>query len=109
MKLLDLHNLRLSGRRPVGPVTVSLCGPLAIDPVVVLPEGDGFDFRWLVGLEIVVAHAGRPIPRIVRICDEILKAAPVLWLATWNLITHQVVNVFPEVRESALRWEYAND
>jgi hypothetical protein len=52
---LEIIETRMTGRRPADMVLVSLIGPLReLNPVVVAKPGKAYDWRFLVGLDVLV-------------------------------------------------------
>ena len=113
LTLRALEQIRRRSERPEEIVLVSLVGPLrdlaqriadtvgpahhdarlndgVIDPpVIVLPDHalTDIDFRPLGGLDVVVAHTGKPQAwKTVRVVDAIARCIPAQ-LETWNVVT----------------------
>lgn len=80
----EIIAMRSSGKRPADTVLVSLIGPLRErGPVVIAQPGRAYDWRFLVGLDVLlVANAGTSTVReTLRVIDHEAPASLQLWLA----------------------------
>jgi hypothetical protein len=75
---------RSAGKRPADMVLVSMIGPLGEkNPVVVAKPGRSYDWRFLVGLDVlVVADSKTDKPSVRRVLDGLL-ALPTEYLGVW--------------------------
>ena len=75
---------RQLGKRPAEMVLVSLIGPLREDqPVIVAKPGRAYDWRFLVGLDVlVVASSATAKPDVSRLLRDLLTL-PTGYLGVW--------------------------
>jgi hypothetical protein len=80
----EIAALRAIGKRPADMVLLSLIGPLRENnPVVVAKVGKPYDWRFLVGLDVlVVAKSDTDKPAVKRILDDLQKL-PTEYLGLW--------------------------
>lgn len=80
----EIVALRSAGRRPADTVSVSLVGPLRDSgPVVIAQPGRSYDWRFIVGLDVLlVANTGTSAVReTIRTIDREAPASLQLWFA----------------------------
>ena len=82
----EVEQLRQAGKRPANMLLVSLIGPLREqNPVIIANPGVGYDWRFAVGLDVLVVANSTIEPHLVkRTLDAIDHVAPDylgLWLA----------------------------
>lgn len=80
----EIIAMRSSGKRPADTVLVSLIGPLRErGPVVIAQPGRAYDWRFIVGLDVLlVANAGTSTVReTILAIDHEAPASLQLWLA----------------------------
>lgn len=81
----EIVETRRLGKRPADMVLVSLIGPLRreINPVVIAKPGRAYDWRFLVGLDVMlVASSALDKPAVRRVADAISVVSP-SYLGVW--------------------------
>jgi hypothetical protein len=101
--------LRHAGKRPADLVLVSLIGPLnEVNPVVVAHPGRDYDWRFLVGLQVLVVAHSEQLAQDVRRVLNCLKALPArsltLWLADVQDGRHWIVDGVVARRNGVLHY-----
>lgn len=88
--LTELAAARAQGMTPSGAILIALTPAEKCQLVRV--KLDSADLRSLIGLDVVVAHSGRQLGKIVALVDAIVRAKP-QELTVWNVETNQHVSV----------------
>lgn len=80
----EIAELRAIGKRPADMVLVSLIGPLREEnPVLIAKPGRTYDWRFLVGLDVLlVAKTTQPADMVRKISDE-MQGSSTNWLGIW--------------------------
>jgi len=89
-----LIDMRRQGEKPAEYVTVSMVGPVDKYSMVVPDNAriDSLDVRYLVGLDVNIAHVGKLEKRMIDLANKI-HMANVNSLFLWNVHNGQWINV----------------
>lgn len=81
----EIAELRSTGKRPAELVLLSLIGPLRgeSNPMVIANPARSYDWRFLLGLEVLVVATDATDKGAVRRVLDALKALPVDYLGLW--------------------------
>lgn len=80
----EIVALRTGGKRPADMVLVSLIGPLReINPVVIANPSRSYDWRFLVGLSVLVVAKSVTTKADVKRVTDALLALPTHYLGLW--------------------------